>query len=93
MKDGYGKMLSIYGEFIKGYFDEDIFACGLVISNNGDYYYFDRQEQEADKICKSQSDFRNCFTRSFYSQNLSPHKCEGWIKNGFLEGAARVFLD
>lgn len=65
MKDGYGKMLSIDGEFIKAYFQDDQIQNGLVISSNGDYYYFDRQNQKAETFGQSnvELDHRNCYTR------------------------------
>lgn len=93
MKDGYGKLLSIYGEFIKAYFDEDEIQHGLVISADGDYYYFDRLDQKAEESGGKKPDHRNCFTKAFYPQNLSPNKCEGWVKGGYLEGQARVYFD
>ena len=88
-KDGLGKEISILGTLKIGLFEEGQFVEGLVINQNGEYYFFNLKHHVNIKM--GVEDSENCHTDYFYFNDNNYYK--GRLKNGIPHGLGHFFFD
>jgi hypothetical protein len=88
-KDGLGKEISILGTYRSGYFDEDEFIHGLVINQDGTYYFYDKNSSI--NTLRECEEPENCHTKHFYFNNKNRY--QGILKNGVPHGMGHYFFN